>query len=149
MFRTHVIYLWLQLIGAFILLLIIAAVAAPLLDAAVTVPMVAALFFLLALLAVGVAIAGALPMLLLLQYLLMAAGTRAGRPGDFDAFRRWLLCYCLVPAFLPALAFGLPSVRQAAGLAVALLAAWVVATVSVFWYNARRLHHEWEAGVPR
>jgi hypothetical protein len=148
MFRTRVIYLWLQMTGAFLLLLLLAAVAAPLIDAEVTIPMVVASFFALMLVAMGIAIAGAFLMLVLLQYLLIAAGTRAGRPAEFGAFRRWLLGYSLVPATLPLLAFGLPAVRENAGLALALLVAWALATVLVWHVNARRLHREWEAGVP-
>jgi hypothetical protein len=104
---------------------------------------------LLVLLALGVAIVAALPMLRLLQRLLVAAGTRAGRPADFGVFCRWLLRYGLVPAALPLLAFGLPSVRDNAGLAAMLLVIWVLATVLVFGYNARHLYCEWEAGMPR
>nr|GFD06119.1 hypothetical protein [Tanacetum cinerariifolium] len=89
--------------------------AAPLLDADVAIPMVVALFFVLLLVAMGIAIAGAFFMLVLLQYLLIAAGTRAGRPAAFGTFRRWLLGYSLVPATLPLLAFGLPTVRDNAG----------------------------------
>ncbi len=148
MFRTRVIYLWLQMTGAFVLLLLLAAVAAPLLDADVTIPMVVTSFFALMLVAMGVAIVGAFFMLVLLQYLLIAAGTRAGRPAEFGTFRRWLLGYSLVPATLPLLAFGLPAVRNNASAALVLLVAWALATVVVWYFNARRLHREWEAGVP-
>jgi hypothetical protein len=147
MFRTRVIYLWLQMIGAFMLLLLLAAVVASLVDADVTIPMVA-LFFVLMLVAMGIAIAGAFLMLVLLQYLLIAAGTRAGRPAAFGTFRRWLLGYSLVPATLPLLAFGLPVVRNTAVPALVLLVAWVFSTVMVWHFNAHRLHREWEAGVP-
>jgi len=134
--------------GAFVLLLLLAAVAAPLLDADVTIPMVVTSFFALMLVAMGVAIVGAFFMLVLLQYLLIAAGTRAGRPAEFGTFRRWLLGYSLVPATLPLLAFGLPAVRNNASAALVLLVAWALATVVVWYFNARRLHREWEAGVP-
>jgi hypothetical protein len=148
MFRTRVIYLWLQMTGAFVLLLLLAAVAAPLIDADVTIPMVVALFFALLLAAMAMAIVGAFFMLVLLQYLLIAAGTRAGRPADFGTFRRWLLGYSLVPATLPLLAFGLPTVRNNAGAALVLLVAWALATIGVWYFTARRLHCEWEAGAP-
>jgi hypothetical protein len=148
MFRTRVIYLWLQMVGAFMLLLLAAATAAPFLAADVTIPMTLALFFVLALLALGGAVVGALPMLVLLQRLLVAVGAHAGRPADFTVFRRWLLGYSLVPAAVPLLAFALPSVRANAGLGAALLATWALATIVVWAGNARRLHREWEAGVP-
>ena len=148
MFRTRVIYLWLHMTGAFIAVLLLVAVAAPLIDTDVAAPMVVGLFLALMLVALGIAIAGAFPMLVLLQYLLIAAGTRAGRPAEFGTFRRWLLRYSLVPATLPLLAFGLPAVRNNAGAALALLVAWALATVVVWYFNARRLHREWEAGIP-
>jgi hypothetical protein len=135
------------MIGAFMLLLLLAAVVASLVDADVTIPMVA-LFFVLMLVAMGIAIAGAFLMLVLLQYLLIAAGTRAGRPAAFGTFRRWLLGYSLVPATLPLLAFGLPVVRNNAVPALVLLVAWAFSTVMVWHFNAHRLHREWEAGVP-
>lgn len=148
MFRTRVIYLWLQMVGALIGLLLLAAVVAAMFDAAVTFPMVLALFFVSGLVALGIAIAGALPMLVLMQYFLIAAGTRAGKPADFRIFRRWLLRYGLVLAALPILAFGMLTVRKNAGLASTMLAAWALATMLVLACNARRLHREWEAGVP-
>lgn len=148
MFRTRVIYLWLQIVGTFIGLLLLAAVAASLVDADVTLPMVLALFFVSVLVALGIAIAGALPMLVLMQYLLIAAGTRAGRPADFRTFRRWLLRFGLVSAAVPLFAFGIPVVRENAGLSSAMLVAWALATTLVLSWNARRLHCEWQAGEP-
>ena len=148
MFRTRVLYVWLQMVGTFIGLLLLVAIGAAMFDADVGFPMMLALFLVLGAVAVGVAIAGAFPMLLLMQYLLIAAGARAGRPADFRVFRRWLLRYGLVPAALPLLAFGMPAVRENAGLASLLLGVWALATILVLAWNARRLHREWQAGVP-
>jgi len=87
MFRTRVLYVWLQMVGTFIGLLLLVAIGAAMFDADVGFPMMLALFLVLGAGAVGVAIAGAFPMLLLMQYLLIAAGARAGRPilGFFAA----------------------------------------------------------------
>ena len=106
------------------------------------------LLFPLTLAALATLILLGLPMLVVLQYRLIAVGNRAGRPTTFSCFRRLLYRYSLVPAALQLLTFGLPAVRQQALLAAVLLTVWALATTLVWHFNARRLYLEWEAGVP-
>jgi hypothetical protein len=149
MFRTRVLYLWLQMVGLAIGLLatlaIISAVLVPDFKLAV---MLLLLLFPLTLAALATLILLGLPMLVVLQRLLIAVGSHAGRPATFSRFRRLLYRYSLVPAALPLLTFGLPAVRQQTLLAAALLTVWALATTLVWHFNARRLYLEWEAGVP-
>jgi hypothetical protein len=149
MFRTCVLYLWLQMVG-----LAVGLLAATALVSAVFVPdfklsvMLVLMIFPLTLAALATLIVLGLPMLLLLQRLLLAVGARTGRPTTFPLFRRWLTRYSVVPAALPLLGFALPAARQQVLLTAALLAVWAVATMLVWRFNARRLYLEWEAGVP-
>jgi hypothetical protein len=149
MFRTRVLYLWLQMVGvATGLLAALALVSAVLFPDFKLSVMLLLLLFPLTLAALATLILLGLPMLLLLQRLLLAVGARVGRPTTFALFRRWLTRYSLVPAALPLLTLALPVVRQQALLAAALLAIWALATMLVWHFNARRLYREWEAGVP-
>jgi hypothetical protein len=149
MFRTRVLYLWLQMVG-----LATGLLAALALVSAISFPdfklsvMLLLLLFPLTLVAVATLILLGLPMLLLLQRLLLAVGARVGRPTTFPLFRRWLTWYSLVPAALPLLTLALPVVRQQTLLAAVLLAVWALATMLVWHFNAYRLYREWEAGVP-
>jgi hypothetical protein len=149
MFRTYVLYLWLQMVG-----LTVGLFAAAALVSAVFVPdfklsvMLVLMIFPLTLAALTTLIVLGLPMLILLQRLLLAVGARTGRPTKFSLFRRWLTRYSVVPAALPLLAFVLPAARQQILPTAVLLVAWAVATMLVWRFNARRLYLEWEAGVP-
>jgi hypothetical protein len=149
MFRTRVLYLWLQMVsvatGLLAALAIISAVLFP--DFKLSV-MLLLLLFPLTLAALAILILLGLPMLLVLQRLLLAVGARVGRPTTFLLFWRWLNWYSLVPAALPLLTLALPVVRQQGLLAAALLAVWALATTLVWHFNAHRLYREWEAGVP-
>jgi hypothetical protein len=149
MFRTRVLYLWLQMVGLAAGLLAAVAIGSAVLfpDFKLSV-MLLLLLFPLTLAALATLILLGLPMLLLLQRLLLAVGARVGRPTTFPLFRRWLTRYSLVPAALPLLTLALPVVRQQALLAAALLAVWALATMLVWHFNAYRLYREWEAGVP-
>lgn len=148
MFRTRVLYLWLQMVGlATGLLAALAIISAVLFPDFKLAVMLLLLLFPLTLAALATLILLGLPMLVMLQRLLMAVGTRAGRPTTFSCFRRWLNRYSLVPAALPLLTLLLPVVRQQALLAATLLAVWALATMLVWHFNARRLYLEWEAGV--
>ncbi|MGI4874571.1 MAG: hypothetical protein ACRYFX_25735 [Janthinobacterium lividum] len=149
MFRTRVLYLWLQMVGLATGLLAALAIGSAILfpDFKLSV-MLLLLLFPLTLAALATLILLGLPMLLLLQRLLLAVGARVGRPTTFLLFRRWLTRYSLVPAALPLLTLALPVVRQQALLAAALLAVWALATTLVWYFNAHRLYREWEAGVP-
>jgi hypothetical protein len=149
MFRTRVLYLWLQMVGlATGLLAALAIVSAVLFPDFKLSVMLLLLLFPLTLAALATLILLGLPMLLLLQRLLLAVGARVGRPTTFSLFRRWLTRYSFVPAALPLLTLVLPIVRQQALLAAALLAIWALATTLVWHFNAPRLYREWEAGVP-
>jgi hypothetical protein len=149
MFRTRVLYLWLQMVGVATGLLAAFAIGgAVLLPDFKLAVMLLLLLFPLTLAALASLILLGLPMLLLLQRLLLAVGARVGRPTTFPLFRRWLNWYSLIPAALPLLALGLPVVRQHALLTAALLAVWALATMLVWHFNAYRLYREWEAGVP-
>jgi hypothetical protein len=149
MFRTRVLYLWLQMVG-----LAAGILAATALVSAVFFPdfklsvMLVLMLFPLTLGALATLIVLGLPMLVLLQRLLLAVGARTGRPTTFSQFRRWLTRYSVVPAALPLLVLVLPAARQQLLLTAALLAVWAVATLLVWRFNARRLYLEWEAGVP-
>jgi hypothetical protein len=149
MFRTRVIYLWLQMIGASSVLVILAAILIGLLANDFKTLVVSVLFvFPVALGACFVAIIGGIPMLLLMQYLLLAVGSRSGRPAEFATFRRYLTWYSLVPATVPVLLWLVPRLRSLGWPAVGLLGIWAVATVAVWRYRARPLHAEWQAGQP-
>lgn len=149
MFRTRVLYLWLQMVGLATGLLAVTAVVSAVFfpDFKLSV-MLVLLAFPLSLAALATLILLGLPMLVLLQRLLLAVGARTGRPTTFSQFRRWLTRYSVVPAALPLLVLVLPAARQQVLLTVALLAVWAVATTLVWRFNARRLYLEWEAGVP-
>lgn len=149
MFRTRVLYLWLQMVGVATGLLAAFAIGGAVLfpDFKLSV-LLLLLLFPLSLASLATLILLGLPMLLLLQRLLLAVGARVGRPTTFPLFRRWLNWYSLVPAALPLLTLVLPVVRQQALLAAALLAIWALATTLVWHFNAYRLYREWEAGVP-
>lgn len=149
MFRTRVLYLWLQMVG-----LAVGLLATTALVSAVVVPdfklsvMLVLMLFPLTLAALATLIVLGLPMLLVLQRLLLVVGARTGRPTTFILFRRWLTCYSVVPAALPLLVFALPVARSQVLLTAALLAVWAVATMLVWRFNAHLLYREWEAGVP-
>jgi hypothetical protein len=149
MFRTHVLYLWLQMVGLATGLLaataIISAVFFP--DFKLSV-MLVLLVFPLTLAALAILILLGLPMLVLLQRLMLAVGARTGRPTTFTQFRQCLTRYSLVPAALPVVVLMLPAARHQILLTTCLLVVWAVATTLVWRFNARRLHLEWEAGVP-
>lgn len=149
MFRTRVLYLWLQMVGVATGLLATFAIAGAVLfpDFKLSV-MLLLLLFPLSLVALASLILLELPMLLLLQRLLLAVGARVGRPTTFLLFRRWLMRSNLLPAALPLLTLVLPVVRQHALLAAVLLVVWALATTLVWHSNAPRLYREWEAGVP-
>lgn len=149
MFRTRVLYLWLQMVGLATGLLAALAIGSAILfpDFKLSV-MLLLLLFPLTLAALATLILLGLPMLLLLQRLLLAVGARVGRPTTFPLFRRWLTWYSFVPAALPLLTLALPVVRQQALLAAVLLAVWALATLLVWHFNAHRLYREWEAGLP-
>ena len=149
MFRTRVIYLWLQMIAAAAALLVLVAVLAGILaNDFKTLVMTLLLPFPIALGACFVAIFGSLPMMSLMQRLLIAVGNRSGRPVEFGTFSRFLTWYSLVPATVPALLWLVPRVRGSGWPAAGLLGIWAIATVAVWRYRARQLHAEWQAGQP-
>jgi len=149
MFRTRVIYLWLQMIGTTAVTLLLVAVLGGLLANDFKTLVVAVLFsFPLALGACVVAIFGSFPMMSLMQWLLIGVGNRSGRPADFNTFSRYLIWYSLVPATLPLLLWLIPQIRSLGWSGVGLFTSWVIATVAVWRYHARRLHAEWQTGIP-
>ncbi|GAA4371825.1 hypothetical protein [Hymenobacter koreensis] len=149
MFRTRVLYLWLQMIGLTLVLLTVAAfVAATFTDDFKTAAVLLLVPFAFVLYASMAAIAGFLPMLILMQRLLVATGTRTGRPAEFQAFRSRLSLYSLVPATFPFMALLLPQLRPHSGPLAGLLLLWALSTLIVWRFNARRLHQEWNAGQP-
>jgi hypothetical protein len=149
MFRTRVIYLWLQMIGATSTLVALAAILAGLLANDFKTLVMSVLFaFPVVLGACFVAIIGGIPMLLLMQYLLISVGNRSGRPAEFSTFRRYLIWYSLVPATVPVLLWLVPRLRSLGWPAVGLLGIWAIATVAVWRYRARQLHAEWQSGLP-
>jgi hypothetical protein len=89
MFRTRVLYLWLQMVGvATGLLAALALVSAVLFPDFKLSVMLLLLLFPLTLAALATLILLGLPMLLLLQRLLLAVGAHVGRPTTFPLFRR-------------------------------------------------------------
>ncbi|MDO7884205.1 hypothetical protein [Hymenobacter cheonanensis] len=148
MFRTRVLYLWLQMVGLATALLAAGSLVSAGLFPDFKLGVLLVLLFPLTLVALATLIVLGLPMLVLLQRLLLAVGARAGRPTTLPVFRRWLRLYSLLPAALPLLALLLPAVRRQPGPAAVVLAAWALATTLVWRRNARRLYLEWEAGVP-
>ncbi len=149
MFRTRVIYLWLQMIVAASLLLLLAVALWAILANDFNALVMALLFsFPVAVGACFVAIFGSLPMMSLMQRLLIAVGNRSGRPAAFHTFRRYLTWYSLVPAMLPALLWLAPGIRNTGWPAVGLLGIWIIATLAVWRYRARQLHAEWQTAQP-
>lgn len=149
MFRTRVLYLWLQMVGVATGLLATFAIGGAVLFSDFKLAVMLLLLLVpLTLGALASLILLGLPMLLLLQRLLLAVGARVGRPTTFPLFRRWLNRYSLIPAALPLLTLVLPTVRQQVPLTAVLLAVWALATTLVWHFNAYRLYREWEAGVP-
>jgi len=147
MFRTRVIYLWLQMILAAAAMLLLAAVIGGLLANDFKTLAMSVLFaFPVALGACVVAIVGGFPMMSLMQWLLIGVGNRSGRPAEFRTFRYYLTWYSLLPATAPALLWLVPQVRRLGWPAIALLGFWLVATVAVWRYRARQLHAEWQSG---
>jgi hypothetical protein len=149
MFRTRVLYLWLQMILTASAMLLLAAVIGGLLaDDFKTLVMSVLFAFPVALGACVVAIVGGFPMMSLMQWLLISVGNRSGRPAEFRTFRYYLTWYSLIPATVPVLLWLVPKVRVLGWPAIVLLGFWLVATVAVWRYCARQLHAEWQSGQP-
>jgi hypothetical protein len=149
MFRTRVIYLWLQMILVASAIVLAAAVLLGLLANDFKTLVMAVLFsFPVALGACVLAIVGGFPMMSLMQWLLIGVGKRSGRPAEFYTFSHYLTWYSLVPATIPALLGLVPHVRSLGWPAVGLFGIWILATLTVWRYHARWLHAEWQGGHP-
>lgn len=148
MFRSRVIYLWLQMCGLATLMLMVGFASYTLFTQGFRTMLGNLLLLALpgAFAAMFWATVLGFPFMALMQRLLVAAGTHAGRPADFAAFRRWLGLYSLIPAALPFILLLLPRIRSHGWPAVGLMLSWALVTATVWLFNARRLHQEWNAG---